>query len=191
MVHRSAADRCDVPLTLILQPILADQAIGPRGAELHGTGIFLRSGDVHHRSGMDEDRIGTALCAVDDFQSRDQAPIASLRVRRRDWSDFDNISDVPCAAIFMAIALGIFQKLGIKPGSNFGKAVMLGIPIGSLIGGVGTPAGSSINLLGLSTMHRMAFPGDFSFMDGDRDADGRHHAAHRVPGADEVVPARI
>jgi sodium-dependent dicarboxylate transporter 2/3/5 len=62
------------------------------------------------------------------------------------------ISDVPAAAIFMAIALGIFQKVGVKPGSNFGKAIMLGIPIGSLIGGVGTPAGSSINLLGLSTM---------------------------------------
>ncbi len=60
------------------------------------------------------------------------------------------VSDVPCAAIFMAIALGIFDKLNIRPGSQFGKAVMMGIPIGSLIGGVGTPAGSSINLLGLS-----------------------------------------
>ena len=60
------------------------------------------------------------------------------------------VSDVPAAAIFMAIALGIFDKLNIRPGSNLGKAVMMGIPIGSLIGGVGTPAGSSINLLGLS-----------------------------------------
>ena len=68
------------------------------------------------------------------------------------------LSDVPCAAIFMAIALGIFQKMGIKPGSNFGKAVMLGIPIGSLIGGVGTPAGSSINLLGLSIMEQNGVP---------------------------------
>jgi len=60
------------------------------------------------------------------------------------------VSDVPAAAIFMAIGLGIFEKLNIRPGSNFGKALMMGIPIGSLIGGVGTPAGSSINLLGLS-----------------------------------------
>jgi sodium-dependent dicarboxylate transporter 2/3/5 len=58
----------------------------------------------------------------------------------------------------MAIALGIFQKLGIKPGSNFGKAIMLGIPIGSLIGGVGTPAGSSINLLGLSMLEQGGVP---------------------------------
>jgi sodium-dependent dicarboxylate transporter 2/3/5 len=60
------------------------------------------------------------------------------------------VSDVPCAAIFMAIALGILQKLNLKPGeSSFGRALMLGIPIGALIGGVGTPAGSSINILGL------------------------------------------
>jgi solute carrier family 13 (sodium-dependent dicarboxylate transporter), member 2/3/5 len=61
------------------------------------------------------------------------------------------VSDVPAAAIFLAIALGIFAKLGLEPGqqSRFGKAVMLGIPIAALIGGVGTPAGSSINLLGL------------------------------------------
>jgi solute carrier family 13 (sodium-dependent dicarboxylate transporter), member 2/3/5 len=60
------------------------------------------------------------------------------------------ISDVPCAAIFMAVALGIFQKLKLEPGkSRFGKVVMIGIPIAALIGGVATPAGSAINLLGL------------------------------------------
>ncbi len=61
------------------------------------------------------------------------------------------VSDVPAAAVFLAIALGIFHKLGLRPeqGSNFGKAVMIGIPIAALIGGIGTPAGSSINLLGL------------------------------------------
>ena len=59
------------------------------------------------------------------------------------------VSDVPAAAIFMAIAVGILDKRGLRPGSQFGRAVMLGIPIAALIGGVGTPAGSSINLLGL------------------------------------------
>ena len=49
----------------------------------------------------------------------------------------------------MAIAVGILDKLGLRPGSRFGRAVMIGIPIAALIGGVGTPAGSSINLLGL------------------------------------------
>jgi sodium-dependent dicarboxylate transporter 2/3/5 len=64
------------------------------------------------------------------------------------------VSDVPCAAIFMAIALGIFEKLDIRPGSMFGKAIMIGIPVGALIGGVGTPAGSSINLLGLTMIEQ-------------------------------------
>jgi sodium-dependent dicarboxylate transporter 2/3/5 len=60
------------------------------------------------------------------------------------------VSDVPVCAIFMAIALGIFDRLKLRPGeSRFAKALMLGIPVASLIGGVGTPAGSSINILGL------------------------------------------
>jgi sodium-dependent dicarboxylate transporter 2/3/5 len=65
------------------------------------------------------------------------------------------VSDVPCAAIFMGVALGIFEKLKLQPGaSNFGRCVMLGIPLGSLIGGVGTPAGSSVNILGLDMIAR-------------------------------------
>ena len=60
------------------------------------------------------------------------------------------ISDVPACAIFMAIGLGVLRRLEAKPGeSSFAKAVMIGIPIGSLIGGVATPAGSSINILGI------------------------------------------
>ena len=63
------------------------------------------------------------------------------------------ISDVPCTALFMAIALGLFEKMGIRPGdSRFAKSVMMGIPIAALIGGIGTPAGTSINVLGLGLM---------------------------------------
>ena len=65
------------------------------------------------------------------------------------------VSDVPCAAVFMAIALGMFDKMGLAPGqSQFAKGVMIAIPIASLIGGVGTPAGSSVNILGLSFIER-------------------------------------
>lgn len=60
------------------------------------------------------------------------------------------VSDVPACAIFMAMALGLFARMEIAPGqSNFGKTVMMGIPIASLIGGVATPAGSSVNILGI------------------------------------------
>jgi sodium-dependent dicarboxylate transporter 2/3/5 len=64
------------------------------------------------------------------------------------------MSDVPACAIFMAMGLGIIEKMNLKPGSSFAKALMIGIPIGALIGGVGTPAGSSINLLGLDQLEQ-------------------------------------
>ena len=66
------------------------------------------------------------------------------------------MSDVPACAIFMAIGLGIIDKMGLEPGSRFAKALMIGIPIGALIGGVGTPAGSSINLLGLAQLEQFS-----------------------------------
>lgn len=60
------------------------------------------------------------------------------------------ISDVPCCAMFMAIALSVIERLKLTRGeSSFAKCLMMGVPIAALIGGVGTPAGSSINLIGL------------------------------------------
>lgn len=60
------------------------------------------------------------------------------------------MSDVPACAIFMAIAIGFLTKIGATAGaSQLGKAIMIGIPIASLIGGVATPAGSSVNILGI------------------------------------------
>ena len=60
------------------------------------------------------------------------------------------ISDVPACAVFMVIGMGVVTRVGVAKGeSNFAKAVMVGIPIGALIGGVATPAGSSINVLGI------------------------------------------
>jgi sodium-dependent dicarboxylate transporter 2/3/5 len=65
------------------------------------------------------------------------------------------MSDVPACAIFMSIALGLFAENDIRPGeSRFGRAVMIGIPIASLIGGVATPAGSSINIIGIDFIER-------------------------------------
>ena len=43
------------------------------------------------------------------------------------------LSDVAVCGIFMAVALGIFAKADVKPGSSFGRAVMMGIPIAALI----------------------------------------------------------
>lgn len=65
------------------------------------------------------------------------------------------VSDVPCTAIFMAIALPLFEGMGLEPGrSNFARSVMIGIPMAAFIGGVGTPAGSAINVLGLGFLEQ-------------------------------------
>jgi sodium-dependent dicarboxylate transporter 2/3/5 len=60
------------------------------------------------------------------------------------------VSDVPVTAVWMSMALLLLHRIGAAPGqSRFAKALMIGIPVAALIGGVGTPAGSSINVLGL------------------------------------------
>lgn len=67
------------------------------------------------------------------------------------------VSDVPACAIFMALCLPILTKIKAQPGaSNLGKAMMMGIPIAALIGGVATPAGSSINILGINLLQSTA-----------------------------------
>lgn len=63
------------------------------------------------------------------------------------------VSDVPVCAIWAALAVAMLGRMNAVPGmSNFGRLLMIGIPIGAFIGGVGTPAGSSVNLLGLQLL---------------------------------------
>lgn len=63
------------------------------------------------------------------------------------------ISDVPAAAAFAPIGLALLEKNNCKLGSSkFAKALMIGIPFAALIGGVATPAGSSLNVLSLSLL---------------------------------------
>lgn len=67
------------------------------------------------------------------------------------------ISDVPATAAFFPIGLALLEKNNCKVGfSNFGKAMMIGIPLAALIGGVATPAGSSLNVLALSLLKSTA-----------------------------------
>ena len=145
-------------LTLILQPILGIKLLGPAAEKFMGPVIFfvlamfiialawMKTGLARRFALWMISKAGTSTNRVLCVFVCGTGMISTI------------VSDVPCAAIFMAIALGMFQKLGIKPGSNFGKAVMLGIPIGSLIGGVGTPAGSSINVMGLNIMKDLGVP---------------------------------
>lgn len=67
------------------------------------------------------------------------------------------VSNVPATALFMGLALGVLSPLGAKPGSSrLGKALMIAIPFGAMIGGIATPAGSSINILVLYLLETYA-----------------------------------
>lgn len=67
------------------------------------------------------------------------------------------ISDVPVAAAFFPIGLALIEKNNCGGGkSNFAKAIMIGIPFAALIGGIGTPAGSSLNVQALGLMQSSA-----------------------------------
>ena len=67
------------------------------------------------------------------------------------------VSNVPTCAIFMALALD-FIKLYDKEEDRrkTGRAFMIAIPVASMIGGMMTPAGSSINLLAIGQLEKHA-----------------------------------
>lgn len=59
--------------------------------------------------------------------------------------------------MMLPVAVLLLEKNGcVKGTSNFGKAVMLGLPIACLIGGVGTPAGSAMNMMTISLLQSTA-----------------------------------
>ncbi len=58
------------------------------------------------------------------------------------------IADLPVVAMMLPVALMLLKENECLPGcSAFGKALTLGIAIASLIGGIGTPAGGSPNVM--------------------------------------------
>lgn len=62
------------------------------------------------------------------------------------------MSNVPSCSIFIAIILELLNLLPEEDRNKTGKTFMIGIPVASMIGGIMTPAGSSINLLALSIL---------------------------------------
>lgn len=65
--------------------------------------------------------------------------------------------DIPTALILGGLAYALLQKNNCKPGeSNFGKAMMVGIPVAAAIGGIGTPAGSGLNILTINLLENTA-----------------------------------
>lgn len=65
--------------------------------------------------------------------------------------------DIPTAIILAGIALPLLKESGCEPGkSRYGKAVMIGIPISAALGGIGTPAGSGLNILTINLLNNVA-----------------------------------
>ena len=64
------------------------------------------------------------------------------------------MSNVPTCALFATLGISILKANGDpKPGtSNLGKALMIAIPAGSVIGGFMTPAGGPTNLIAINAL---------------------------------------
>ncbi len=66
------------------------------------------------------------------------------------------VSNVPTCAIFMTLALSfldVYEKEADR--KKTGRAFMIAIPVASMIGGMMTPAGSSINLLAIGQLEAL------------------------------------
>lgn len=67
------------------------------------------------------------------------------------------LADLPTAIIFASVASPILDQNRCVPGAfRFGRCLMMGIPMAAAIGGVGTPAGSGLNVLSLDLLHAHA-----------------------------------
>jgi len=67
------------------------------------------------------------------------------------------ITALASSAMLMPLALGILQDEGEKPGeSRFGKALMMAVAWGALLGALGTPAGSGSNPIAVRFLSEIA-----------------------------------
>jgi len=67
------------------------------------------------------------------------------------------VTDMAVAAMLLPLGVSILQQSGCKPlESNFGKALMIGIVYGALIGGTATPAGCGPNILAIDYVRKLA-----------------------------------
>lgn len=67
------------------------------------------------------------------------------------------ITALASSAMLMPLALGILEEEGEKPGeSRFGKALMIAVAWGALLGALGTPAGSGSNPIAIRFLAEIA-----------------------------------
>jgi len=67
------------------------------------------------------------------------------------------ITDVAVVAMMLPITVALLQAANAKPGkSNFGRAMMMAIMLGSTLGGIATPSGVTANIIAMGFLARNA-----------------------------------
>jgi sodium-dependent dicarboxylate transporter 2/3/5 len=67
------------------------------------------------------------------------------------------ITDMAVAAMLLPIAVGLLNDSRLRPReSNFGRALMIAVAFGPLIGGIATPAGTAANLVAIAQLKQLA-----------------------------------
>lgn len=129
------------------------EAEGTILAGFSGTGTFfllgaMIIGQIFSKVGLGK-RISLYLLPM--FGNKPKAVLLAVMLGTCVVSMF--LADIPTALIFFSICTPLLEQNGCQPGkSKFGKAIMLGIPVGAAIGGIGTPAGSGMNAVTMSLL---------------------------------------
>ncbi len=66
------------------------------------------------------------------------------------------IADIPVIAMLAPVALLIINSNECDPCGNFGKSLLIGLPLACLIGGIGTPMGSGMNIMSIQFLKDIA-----------------------------------
>lgn len=67
------------------------------------------------------------------------------------------LSDMAVVLMMLPISMMFLRATGCEPGkSNYGRALMIGLPLAAYIGGMGTPAGASTNIMAMQVLENTA-----------------------------------
>ena len=129
------------------------EAEGAILAGFAGTGVFFLLGAMIIGQIFSKVGLGRrlSLYVLPMFGNKSRAVLLSVMLGTCIISMF--LADIPTALIFFGICHPLLEKNNCEPGkSKYGKALMLGIPVGAAIGGIGTPAGSGMNAVTMSLL---------------------------------------
>lgn len=66
------------------------------------------------------------------------------------------MADIPTIALFLPVCLTLLKENNCVPGeSRYGKSIMLGLTFAALVGGMGTPAGSVVNVMTMDMLQKI------------------------------------